>query len=396
LTPLHEQLQKLLEKPEWTEEEKLWLLNYLEHSEASELNELLRKKYNQDIGQFKSIDSEVSAQLLKHIHQEMGIEESYKGKLRRMWVVRMAAASVILLVLALGIFYWTGRQQKDEITKVENRPQPLKNDVAPGGDRAILTLADGTQVALDKAANGDITRQGNVRVINADGQLSYEASQQSSELSPAYNTVATPRGGQYQLIMADGTKVWLNAASSLRYPTAFTGIERVVELTGEGYFEVAHDASRPFRVKVADMDVKVLGTHFNINSYTDEAAIKTTLLEGSVKVNVQGQSALLQPGQQSQVLSTAQARKIYVQPTDVEEAVAWKNGRFQFEHSDIKTIMRQIERWYDVEVVFEGTKPSEHYSGKISRNVNVSEVLRILELSGIRFRIDGKKIIVRS
>jgi ferric-dicitrate binding protein FerR (iron transport regulator) len=266
-------------------------------------------------------------------------------------------------------------------------------DIAPGGNKAILTLADGTQVILDSANNGAITKQGNVTVIKLDdGQLAYNASSTSTS-ALTYNTVTTPRGGQYQLVLSDGTKVWLNAASSLRFPTAFVGSERKVEMTGEGYFEVAHNDKKPFLVRAGGMDVEVLGTHFNINSYKDEMVTTTTLLEGAVQVSsVQGNMVNLRPGQQS-VLSGSALR---VSPADTDMAIAWKEGYFRFKNESVPAIMRKLSRWYDVEIVYRGGPGKEAFGGKISRSKTLAEVLEMLQSTKkIHFKIEERRIIVQ-
>jgi ferric-dicitrate binding protein FerR (iron transport regulator) len=212
-----------------------------------------------------------------------------------------------------------------------------------------------------------------------------------------YNTITTPRGGQYQVTLSDGTKVWLNAASSIRFPVLFTGNERKVEITGEAYFEVAKNVSKPFKVKTISSEVEVLGTHFNVNAYDDEAVAKTTLLEGLVKVSVPqtgGKLAarFLQPGQQSGI--TKDGRISVLNNADTEEAVAWKNGRFQFRSADLKSILRQISRWYDVDVVYKGNVDL-HFTGQLTRDDYVSKVFDKLALTGeVHFKIEGKKIIV--
>ena len=253
-------------------------------------------------------------------------------------------AAVVLIVC--GLWFLAGRDRAPSIAVT-----PKTEDIAPGGDKAILTLADGTKVVLDTAGNGAITRQGNVTVIKLNGQLAYQPSTLTSTSTLTYNTISTPRGGQYQLVLADGSKVWLNAASSLRFPTAFAGKERRVEVTGEAYFEVAHDAAMPFIVQRGEAEVKVLGTHFNINGYEDEPSLKITLLEGKVRVSSRDQTAVLKPGQQAQ-LQTTNSKLQTTNQVDIDEVVAWKNGLFQFEQADIKTIMRQVARWYNVDVVF--------------------------------------------
>ena len=268
----------------------------------------------------------------------------------------------------------------------------MNHDVAPGGNRAVLTLANGSQIILDSAANGNLAQQGNTKIVKLDsGQLAYNSLNERSD-DVLYNTISTPRGGQYQIVLADGSKVWLNAASSLKFPTAFTGKERKVELTGEGYFEVAKNARMPFRVAVTGMTVEVLGTHFNINAYIDESTIKTTLLEGSVKVAKSDRQLVIKPGQQAEL--TPNAEFIIHNSIDVDEVMAWKNGLFNFNKADIKEIMRQAARWYDVDVVYEGNISGEKYIGKVARNTNLSEMMKILELNGVKYRIDGRKITV--
>jgi transmembrane sensor len=275
----------------------------------------------------------------------------------------------------------------------------VRHDRLPGGNVAMLTLSDGSIIALDSARTGPLTQQGNTKVAKlSNGQLAYqEASSDklraTSEL--LYNTLTTPRGGQYRLILPDGTGVWLNAASSITYPTAFNGDERVVRITGEVYFEVRKDPMHPFKVTFnpsADSgSVEVLGTHFNINAYSDEATVKTTLLEGSVRV-VSKTATLLKPGQQVQLDNSGHATLL--PDVDLDEVIAWKNGRFHFEDADIRTVMRQIARWYDVEVVFEGKIATEKFVGDIPRNSRLSEVFKILELSNVHFKVEDKRVTV--
>lgn len=274
--------------------------------------------------------------------------------------------------------------------------------MAPGTEGAILTLADGKQIILDSAANGSLAVEGRTKVINKDGQLVYEIEGRVPD-ALLYNTMTTPKGKQYQLVLADGSKVWLNAASSIRYPTAFAGTERRVEITGEAYFEIAHHADKPFKVSVNGMEVQVVGTHFNINAYEDEAAMQTTLLQGSVKITTNNHTRILSPGQQAQI-STTLSHPVQQKPgdenikvvkdADLDAVMAWKNGYFSFSQTDLQTVMRQIARWYDVEIVYAGTIPDRRFGGEIARNTNASQVLKILEESKVYFRIEGKKIIV--
>jgi ferric-dicitrate binding protein FerR (iron transport regulator) len=310
-----------------------------------------------------------------------------------------AAAAVLLTVIGTGSYYWL--LNKPVTTPQANVSVSVKpHDLPPGRDAAVLTLADGKTIILD-SANGTISQQGGATVININGQVSYaKAAGKENQPAVVYNTVSTARGNQYQLILADGSKVWLNSASSLRFPTSFTGNSREVELDGEGYFEIAKDASKPFHVKTRTQDIEVLGTHFNVNAYNDEAAIKTTLLEGSVKVSQPAigpdshreQSAILKPGEQA-VLAGNSPFTIDHSP-DVDKVMAWKNGWFEFDETDLKTIMRQISRWYDVDVRYEIKTGSEKYGGRISRNLNLSNIIKMLENYGVHFKLEGKTLIV--
>jgi ferric-dicitrate binding protein FerR (iron transport regulator) len=309
-----------------------------------------------------------------------------KKGIRKWW---MAAAAVFAAVLLITIYQLlpgsSGGKQKVS--------EDLASNIQPGGDRALLRLADGSVIVLDSAANGNLADQGAVKVIKLDGKLTYLGNEPGTG-EPTYNTITTPRGGQYQLVLSDGSVVWLNAASSLRFPVVFTGNERRVEITGEAYFEVAKNAKQPFKVAVAGRgEVEVLGTHFNINAYADEATINTTLLEGSVKVTAKGATPVqLKPGQQAQMGSSVSV----INNVDTEEVIAWKTGWFSFDRTDIATIMRQVSRWYNVDVVFDGQPGKRTFSGVVSRSNSMAEVLKIMEKAGVRFHIEGKKVTVSS
>lgn len=298
-------------------------------------------------------------------------------------------AASILLVSLLSLFVANKLRHKPVELQVQN------HDLAPGGNKATLTLADGSKINLNSIKNGALTVQPGAHVIKQSGQLSYKvAANNSSSVQISYNTLTTPKGGQYQLTLADGTRVWLNAASSLKFPTVFAGSERVVELTGEAYFEVVHNSKQPFKVKTSGQTVQDIGTQFNVNAYADEDAAATTLVEGSVKIyDAKGQT-MMKPGQQ--YLLKANGVPEVKSDVNIEEVTAWKTGMFQFNNANIQTIMRQIARWYDIEVEYKGSAPNYTYHGKISRNSNASQVLKILELSGINFTIEGRKIIVKS
>lgn len=300
-----------------------------------------------------------------------------------------AAAAAVLLVGLTALFIYNKHAVKAPVAKYKAPVHKVK----PGGNKAVLTLADGTEITLDSTGNGAIANQGNMQVIKLDsGQLAYNMGKGPKDGIVSYNTLTTPRGGQFQIILPDGTKVWLNAASSLRYPTAFTGKERNVQLTGEAYFEVAKKNGMPFTVGVKDMQVRVLGTHFNIMAYQDESAIRTTLLEGAVRVQHGTKEMQLSPGQQAQLRSSGEMALL--KNVDLEETVAWKNGYFQFERESLVGVMRQISRWYDAEISYEGKVPDREFGGKIERSSSIDEVLKILELSNVHFRIEDKKITV--
>lgn len=270
-------------------------------------------------------------------------------------------------------------------------------EIMPGSNKAVLTLANGQTIPLDQAAEENIAQQGSSRISKrAGGQVVYQAGGTGGNETIAYNTLATPRGGQYRLVLPDGSEVWLNAMSSIKFPATFAGNERKVSITGEVYFEIAANARQPFQVAVANSNTRidVLGTQFNISAYTDEPLIRTTLLQGKVRVSNEG-AVLLQPGQQAISGSGAGLHPVsLLKDADTEAAVAWMNGYFRFNQAGIKTVMQQIARWYDVNVSYEGKIPEKKFSGEISRASNLSEVLKGLSVSGINYRREGRNIII--
>ena len=300
---------------------------------------------------------------------------------RRTWA---AAAAIFLLLAAGATLYLNNRKTIIPATA----PSIAKHDIPPGHNGAVLTLSDGKQIVLDSAGNGTLASDNQVKVVKKDGQLFYEG--KTAEI--LYNTVSTPKGRQWQLTLNDGTKVWLNATSSIHYPISFTGSQRIIEITGEAYLEVSPNAGAPLIVKTPTQEIQVLGTHFNINAYADEPILRTTLLEGSIKVAAAGKTILLHPGEQ--VANNTAAGDLATTKPDVSNVTAWINGRFNFDHSDIKTVMRQIARWYDVEVEYRGTLPDYQFAGGTFRNNNLSEVLQVLELSGLHFKLENHTIIV--
>jgi transmembrane sensor len=303
----------------------------------------------------------------------------------------LSVAATVLLCVSVAA-YFAFRQS---LPNSENTATIAKqNDFAPGSNKAILTLGNGQHIVLTGASNGKIAQQGDVSVSKtAEGQIVYNGNDHDAS-APLYNTMATPRGGEYHLTLADGTNVWLNAASSITYPTAFAGQDRTVQVTGEVYFEVSHDQHKPFKVITRGQTVEVLGTHFNINSYDDEPVIKTTLFEGAVKVSRDAKSAILKPGEQA-IDNTNSSTISVTNDFNSEEVIAWKNGRFYFDYTDIHTVMRQIARWYDVDVVYQGKISTKRLSGSFSKYTNASKALFILEYAGIDFKIEGRRIIVK-
>jgi len=307
---------------------------------------------------------------------------------------RVAAAVIVILILGAGsnFLFFNNNKQKIARSNVQQvRYKNDKNDFLPGTEGEILTLANGKQIVLDSAGNGMLAVEGNTKVINKDGQIVYDDEDMRTD-ALLYNTMKTPRGRHYQLVLADGSKVWLNAASSIRYPATFAGKERKVEITGEAYFEIAHNAKKPFKVFVNSMEVQVFGTHFNIMGYGDENEVITTLVEGAVKITNQLNTVLLTPSKQAILKKSDQS--LAVSKADVAKALAWKNGMIEFDGDDLPYIMRQLTRWYDVDISFAGAIPKGTYKGTIRRQVPLSKVLEILKVAGVQYKMEGKMLIV--
>lgn len=311
--------------------------------------------------------------------------------------LKWAAAAAVLIMLGLSSYFlFSKKDGTRDVVETSPKKDTLARDILAGGNKATLTLADGTKIILDSTENGTITQVGGVQVIKlSNGKLIYDP-KNAKPGEVLYNTISTPEGGQYHLVLADGSKIWLNAASSLRFPSFFIGNERSVELNGEGYFEISRNASMPFHVIVNDMKVEVLGTHFNINSYEDEESIKTTLLEGSVRVYRLDRNEVLKPGEQV-VFDVSTNRMQKNQNVDIDEVIAWKEGRFKFKKMSIEDIMRQVARWYNVEIEYNGKITTDFFSGDVSRQEDVTQLLEILAATKtVSFKLEGKKIIVNS
>ncbi|WP_158538716.1 FecR family protein [Chitinophaga skermanii] len=299
---------------------------------------------------------------------------------------RWSAAAAVFAGIAIGSYVYfqpTSTPTNTTVTQVA--------DVLPGSSKAMLILDDGSTIDLDTAHN-QVIQQGSSAAQLQGGSLHYQNNVNSHTI--AYNTLKTPRGGQFQLTLPDGSLVWLNAASSIRFPTSFQNAERVVDVTGEVYFEVAQNVNKPFRVNVnKQARVEVLGTSFNIHAYDDAPNMQTTLLAGSVKVSAGVHTALLRPGQQAQ-LGTGNMR--INKNVDIAKVMAWKNGLFDFQDASLQDVMLQLSRWYDVEIEFRGAIPATEFWGKMGRNLTLMQVLKGLEGSGVHFKLEnnGKKLIV--
>ena len=329
-------------------------------------------------------------------------------KSRKNWIPYAAAA--VLLIIA-GTYFWM-TQVKEKPSVTQTNPVPVQNDVAPGGNRATLTLADGSKIILDSAKSGELAREENATITKTvDGRIIYDPNEKLGNRI-IYNRMATPRGGQYQLTLPDGSEVWLNAESSITYPTAFAGKERKVIVTGEAYFEVTTDMKKPFLVeysaggnpegpspaaqdKLRDegspLTIEVLGTHFNVNTYKEEPTKNITLLEGSVRIKTVHTSLILKPGQQGQWDPRKENLSLAVNPS-IEQAVAWKNGVFDFNGQDFAACMRQLERWYDIKVVYDGSVPSGTFLGQVDRKLNLSDAIELLSGVVAKFRLEGRQL----
>ena len=333
--------------------------------------------------------------ILSITRKQEQLQENQNYIYGKFWKYITAASFALIIAGACVYLIFNSRSRSSNIS-----PQQiaLKNDILPGGNKAILTLANGTHIILDSADNGQVANLGSSSVIRINkGLLSYNPlrSNRAVTNSNQYNTLTTPKGGQYQLELSDGTKVWLNAASSIRYPTSFAGVAiRKVEVTGEAYFEIAKDAKQPFQVKVGDMQVDVLGTSFNIEAYKDEPTIKTTLLEGGVRITEGTNTQILNPGEQSQLTQNGQMK--LVKHVDLDGTIAWKNGYFSFDQADLQTVMLKIARWYNVRVFYQGDMLKQRFGGEIQQNLTLSQVLTILGKSQINFRIEGNTLTIYS
>lgn len=341
-------------------------------------------------GEYPDAEEAVEARILARLLD--GMDEPVEKERRPLPMGRVAAAAALLIgVLAIG--YYTLRQENDDtVSGTENTLE----DVSPGGNHAQLILSDGRVIELSPEQSGIVVGDA---IVYSDGEEVLAGDwlgdpESGRDVLPAQLVLATPNGGQYQIKLPDGTQAWLNAGSTLRYPTRFAAHERVVELDGEAYFSVAAGGDRPFRVISKGQEVEVLGTDFNVSAYGDELAVKTTLIEGRVMLHTtpEGQSIPLSPGEQG-ILSGGQLSKTEV---DVSNFIAWKEGRFSFEEKSFDEVMRELGRWYDLDIVYEGPIPNKSYYGGAYRSSQLSIVMRLLRSADVDYRKEGRKLIIRN
>lgn len=310
------------------------------------------------------------------------------------FVKRWKYAAAVLVTMSLAAYLYVNRQQAQQLKTARNTVKTkYKNDVPPGIDKARLILPDGSVVVMDGHTFGTVKNYEGLKITSQNGVVNYQVTANNHTADKVqYNTIATPNGCKYKITLPDGSLVWLNSGSSLKFPVVFAGRQRIVYLTGEAYFEVAKNKRKPFKVLANNTEVRVLGTHFNVHAYKGET-VKTTLLEGSVKISGNGQTKMMVPGQQA--LIDFKSLAIRIHNIDVTESVAWKNDLFVFDSEDIESVMKEVARWYNVEVEYRDAIPQTHISGSTSRNNNISQILNMLELTGgVHFSIDGRKITV--
>jgi len=361
-----------------------------------ELAELWMLRDESAIPEKELLEKKILANILDHTYAPA---TKLRPLLNRPWFTTAAASLLVLMFAALAGYY---------VFKEKNPAAVSQSmaDVQPGKDGAVLTLSNGETIVLEDLDDGLVTNQKGASIVLDKHQLIYDAEGSAGPEDVSYNKISTRRGRQFCLILSDGTKVWLNSASSLKYPTVFKGKERAVEITGEAYFEVVKNVKMPFKVKINDQaSVEVLGTSFNISAYADENTNNTTLVEGKVKVFYSARSAseksvILNPGQQARVLQSgsgqsASSSPVQISEADVDQVTAWKSGLFNFKEKKLKEVMKQLSRWYDIDVVYEEDVSDIEFWGEISRNLNLSEVLHLLKKSGVNFRIEqDRKLIV--
>lgn len=380
---LEELFKRFLNNDISPEEKKELMGMALESDLQDDLKQLIRDAWQQT-GEEEDITDDKAGEMMREI---FGKDHKKPRQLTFMsirigWRSIAAAAAVVIAISA--VTYYMVNHKPHNSAEMVKTPVPPSDIKPPQINRATITMADGKILYLDSAVDGTLAVQDNMQLIRLDeGQIVYRGS--AKEL--IYNTLTNPRGSKViNMTLSDGSKVWLNAGSSITYPVAFVGNERKVSVTGEAYFEVAHDITKPFTVNKAELQVEVLGTRFNINAYDDEPDIRITLVEGSVKIKDSENEGVLKPGQQAQVAS---GLKI-ISNADIDQVMAWKNGFFVFDRADIRDVMRQLARWYNLDVQYEGTVPEGTFKGGISKDLSLVQVLTGLTATRIHFRMEGE------
>lgn len=369
-----------------TPEEKSWLEQWylsFEWTKSQELPATVIQKFKDTVWnnlQLTIVNQSIQNNPVNTVHKPV----------KRWWYYSAAASFLILISISLYLYMDKKPQNNPAITDTGDNISQLP--VLPGTSRASLEMGDGSVITLDSAAVTKLTTDDGTIIDKQHGTITYKNTTEAAD-KITYNTLRIPRGGEYQLVLPDGSKVWMNAASSLKFPTRFAGKERIVYLTGEAYFEVVSNSLQPFKVMVEnEMEVQVVGTHFNVMAYTDESAIKTTLAEGKVIIKTNTNSTSLVPAQQAVLFR--ESKQTEVKKVDIDKEIAWKNGMIEFYDDGLPYIMRQLARWYDVEVSFEGMVPGGTYSGSIPRKALLSEVMQILSIAGIKYKLNNKQIII--
>lgn len=366
----------------------LLLRKFLSGTASDEEKKVLEKWYD-DFGSELQVtvsgeksEAELHDKMLRRLNEEINVLQPSRAV--PLWKRLAVAASVLVILSAMAVYFFTKSDGRGVQVAVQT-------DIAPGTEHAVLIRSDGSRVVLGTDSNAAINEQQGVVIQNTGKQLSYAGAPANVVL---YNTLEVPLKGVYSIILADGTKVWLNSVSSLYYPTAFPGKERRVKIKGEAYFEVSKNRNKPFIVEVdGKQEIEVLGTQFNVNAYSDEEFLKTTLLEGSIKIKADRSQKILLPGQEARYAVANKSLQLN-KNADIDGAVSWKNGYFSAEGKDLKTILRQAMRWYDIEVEYRGDIQAETFAGEIPRNINLSELLKVLEITGVHFTLQGKKLTV--
>lgn len=377
------------------------LLNYLNDADADEITEVIDEELL-NLNNGPEFTNEQSAEVLNRIKSDPRFANvpvmPYGNEAK---VIKFYQKSWLKIAVALLVFFTAGVliiNRKNKLVKTNNHAVANQKPalILPGGKKAILTMGNGKTIVLGNVANGLLAKTGGISVLKTNsGQIVYDASGRNTiaDKNVTYNTLSTPKGGEYQVVLPDGTKVWLNAASSITYPTVFVGNERRVKLTGEAYFEVAKNKAKPFYVSMNNVQVRVLGTHFNIAAYGDDDQITTTLLEGAVQVTKNKALSLLKPGQQAVIANNSD--KIAVSEANIDDAMAWKKGYFIFNDDNITGIMKKVSRWYDVDVQFQGNFDDQNFGGTFHRSKSITELLEYLEKIGkVHFTITGRRITV--